>query len=283
MVLVLWTEIWLCLQDGKATSPHIDRRAMEKARAVLPCAQGAQGQAWASVARQPRGPGGHRLGLEVRREVARPATAISKWRDLLAASSTVGGDGRLARRLGGTARHARRTGEDQPQGDVHGRDLQGRKKGGTGIGLTKRGKGTKVEVIVSQEGVPLAAVSAPACVGETKLVEPTLEQLNDTSRGSPTFWPEIIVADRAYDSDPLRTVLASVGITLLAPHRCNRKPETMSNDGRRMKRYRNRWRVERAFAHAGNFRRFVTRYERLLVTANAVVNAVFMLMTLGRL
>jgi transposase len=50
-----------------------------------------------------------------------------------------------------------------------------------------------------------------------------------------------------------------------------------------MRRYRNRWRVERTFAHAGNYRRFTTRYERLLVTANAVVNAVCMLLVLGKL
>lgn len=134
---------------------------------------------------------------------------------------------------------------------------------------------------MSREGIPLAAVSAPASVGETKLVEPVLEQLNNT--GCATLWPEIIIADKAYDSDPLRAVAASVGIDLLAPHRRNRRPDSCSNDGRRMRRYRNRWRVERTFAHAGNYRRFTTRYERLLVTANAVVNAVCMLLTLAHL
>lgn len=141
----------------------------------------------------------------------------------------------------------------------------------------------KAEFLVSREGVPLAAVSAPASVGETKLVEPVLQQWNDTSSSCPNFWPEIIIADKAYDSDRLRAVTASVGIRLLAPHRRNRRPENRTNDGRRMRRYRNRWRVERTFAHAGNYRRFTTRYERLLVTANAVVNAVCMLLTLAHL
>lgn len=136
---------------------------------------------------------------------------------------------------------------------------------------------------MSREGIPLAAVSAPASVGETKLVEPVLDQLNDTSRGAPTLWPEIIIGDKAYDSDPLRAILASVSIDLLAPHRKNRTPKTRTNDGRKMRRYRNRWRVERTFAHAGNYRRFTTRYERLLVTANAIVNAVCMLLTLAHL
>jgi transposase len=134
---------------------------------------------------------------------------------------------------------------------------------------------------VSREGTPLAAVSAPASVGETKLVEPVLAQMSDS--GCPTLWPAIIIGDKAYDSDPLRAITASVGIDLLAPHRRNRRPESCTNDGRRMRRYRNRWKVERTFAHAGNYRRFTTRYERLLVTANAVVNAVCMLLTLARL
>lgn len=108
-----------------------------------------------------------------------------------------------------------------------------------------------------------------------------LEQLNDS--GDATLWPAIVIADKAYDSDPLRAVTSSVGILLLAPHRRNRRPEKCTNDGRRMRRYRNRWKVERTFAHAGNYRRFTTRYERLLVTANAVVNAVCMLLTLAHL
>lgn len=134
---------------------------------------------------------------------------------------------------------------------------------------------------MSREGIPLAAVSAPANVGETKLVDPVLQQLLDS--GDKDLWPTIIVADKAYDSDPLREVAASVDIVLLAPHRRNRRPEKCTNDGRRMRRYRNRWRVERTFAHAGNYRRFTTRYERLLIMANAVVNAVCLLLTLAHL
>jgi len=136
---------------------------------------------------------------------------------------------------------------------------------------------------VSQEGVPLAAVNAPASVGETKLVEPLLTQVVDVSRGSSEFWPERVIADKAYDSDALRENLGSAGIELLAPHRRNRTASKRTNDGRRMRRYRNRWKVERFFAHAGNYRRFATRYERLAVTVSAVVNVVCMMLTLNHL
>jgi transposase len=226
-------------------------------------------------------PRGNHLGVEIWSALEGLATAVSEWRDLLASPEGLGEARNMASSLGGAARSPRRAGPTRSAGDVRWRDLSGREKRGDGIGLTKRGKGTKAEFIVSREGTPLAAVSAPASVGETKLVEPVLAQMSDS--GCPTLWPAIIIGDKAYDSDPLRAITASVGIDLLAPHRRNRRPESCTNDGRRMRRYRNRWKVERTFAHAGNYRRFTTRYERLLVTANAVVNAVCMLLTLARL
>ncbi len=54
--------------------------------------------------------------------------------------------------------------------------------------------------------------------------------------------------------------LRQYGIELIAPHRSNRKNTTQ--DLRRMRRYRRRWRIERLFAWLQNFRRLVVRYER---------------------
>ncbi|MCW5205584.1 transposase, partial [Desulfobulbus sp. F5] len=48
-----------------------------------------------------------------------------------------------------------------------------------------------------------------------------------------------------------------------APHRRGRKkPKTQ--DGRKLRRYKRRWKVERLFAWLQNFRRLVVRYERHL-------------------
>lgn len=75
--------------------------------------------------------------------------------------------------------------------------------------------------------------------------------------------PERLVGDRAYDSDPLDASLALRGVEMIAPHRRNRKkPKTQ--DGRQLRRYRRRWKVERLFAWLGNFRRLVVRYEHKL-------------------
>ena len=72
--------------------------------------------------------------------------------------------------------------------------------------------------------------------------------------------PENLIGDNAYDSDKLDVELRQYGIELIAPHRSNRRNRTQ--DLRRMRRYRRRWKVERLFAWLQNFRRLVVRYER---------------------
>jgi len=72
--------------------------------------------------------------------------------------------------------------------------------------------------------------------------------------------PQRLIGDRAYDSDPLRERLAAMGIELIAPHRSNRtKPPTQ--DGRALRRYKRRWKIERVFAWLGNYRRLVVRWD----------------------
>lgn len=72
--------------------------------------------------------------------------------------------------------------------------------------------------------------------------------------------PQNLIGDNAYDSDRLDAELSTFGIQLIAPHRLNRKNPTQ--DGRRLRRYRRRWKIERLFAWLQNFRRLVVRYER---------------------
>ena len=70
-----------------------------------------------------------------------------------------------------------------------------------------------------------------------------------------------MIGDRAYDSDPLDAELREAGIEMIVPHRKNgKKPKTQ--DGRKLRRYKRHWKLERLFACLGNFRRLVVRYER---------------------
>jgi transposase len=73
--------------------------------------------------------------------------------------------------------------------------------------------------------------------------------------------PDRLIADKAYDSDELdHRLQRQMGIELIAPHRGNRKKQP-SQDGRKLRRYKRRWKIERLFAWLQNFRRLVVRYE----------------------
>jgi transposase len=121
-------------------------------------------------------------------------------------------------------------------------------------------------VVVDGQGVPLGDYLHSASPAEVKLVEKTLASVRVRRchhPGRPRQKPLRLIADRGYDSDPLRRQLARRGIELIAPHRKGRrKPPTQ--DGRALRRYRRRWKVERTFAWIGNYRRLVVRYDRSL-------------------
>lgn len=108
--------------------------------------------------------------------------------------------------------------------------------------------------LADRTGLPIAVTIASASPHETQLVEQTLKAsfLSDN--------PDRIIGDAAYDSDPLDRLLAACNIELIAPHRSNRV--NITQDGRQLRRYKRRWKVERLFAWLQNSRRLVTRYER---------------------
>ena len=76
--------------------------------------------------------------------------------------------------------------------------------------------------------------------------------------------PARLIGDKAYDSDPLDARLAQErGVEMIAPH-TSRRTKTITQDGRPLRRYKRRWKVERLFAWLQNFRRIVVRYEHHL-------------------
>jgi transposase len=128
------------------------------------------------------------------------------------------------------------------------------KKRGDLIGPTKRGKGTKLLLLVDGAGLPLAVDVDSASPAEVTLIEPLL------NRAVTHFVPRRLIYDRAADSDSLRERLADRHIELICPHRRGRvRPPTQ--DGRRLRRYRKRWIIERTISWLQAFRRLVTRYE----------------------
>ena len=78
-----------------------------------------------------------------------------------------------------------------------------------------------------------------------------------------------MIADSAYDSDPLRQRLQKRGIELIAPYRENNR-QRRYEDGRKLRRYKRRWIVERTNSWLGQFRRLLlVRHEHLLSTYRA--------------
>ena len=110
-------------------------------------------------------------------------------------------------------------------------------------------------VVADGQGIPLACSTASASPAEVKLVEGVLIQV---PRPEDRCIP--LIADRAYDSDPLRERLRHSQWDLICPHRKGRK-RAPTQDGRKLRRYRRRWTIERTFAWLGNFRRLLVRHE----------------------
>jgi len=140
---------------------------------------------------------------------------------------------------------------------LHRRHLCSGQKRGNEVGTTKRGKGTKIMAISDGSGLPVAVHVASASPHEVTLVEPTIAECFVVDEK-----PERLIGDKAYDSDPLDARLAAdSGIELIAPHRLGWRKRPRTQDGRVLRRYKRRWKVERLFAWLQNFRRILVRYE----------------------
>jgi transposase len=137
----------------------------------------------------------------------------------------------------------------------------------------------KLEVVCDGTGVPIGVAAAAANVPEVDLAEPAL----DSIPAAVELPPDVPVgADKAYDSDPLRDRLKACGFRLLAPHRRNRTRPSQ-NDGRRMRRYRRRYIIERTNAWIHSFRRVINRYEWWSYLYYGFVHLAFAFIALGRL
>src|SRR2546428_2863264 len=215
---------------------------------------------------RPQGARRHFVDSAQRRSLAGFARRVPLAGHVLAQTARLGRARCLAQYLAGVSGRTQRTETVAVERVFFGREFCSRQKRGAGVGKTKRGKGTKWMVVVDGQGLPLGKHLCSASPHEARLAETTLATIRVSRRthaGRPRQKPLRLIADRGYDSDPLRTRLAARGIELIAPHRWNRsKPVTQV--GRSLRRFRRRWEVERTFARIGNVRHLVVRYDRTL-------------------
>ena len=116
--------------------------------------------------------------------------------------------------------------------------------------------------MVDRNGLPVAV-----CTESAQRAEVTLVQLLFDFMFIEVL-PERLIGDRAYDSDKLDDELRQRGVEMIAPNRRNR---WQSQDGRPLRRYKRRWKVERFFGWLHNYRRLVSRWDRKARNYQALV------------
>jgi transposase len=131
-------------------------------------------------------------------------------------------------------------------------------------------------VLVDGKGTPIGIHVDSASPSEVKLLVPTLSTLH-----LKTGQIKRLIADKSYDSNAIRKMLKDRGIEPIIPARKNNSKAT-DQDGRKLRRYRRRWIVERTTAWLQNFRRLVVRYERSVSIYIALVHMACALIVLKR-
>src|SRR5467141_3702444 len=232
--------------------PH--RRPVGVSRTAVPSKAAGR---WArpTVARHACGVERRVVGLTHGCSLARSASSLSALSDLSSPLPTVAAFRAAHTFAPETGGRLTRPGKAGSERIVHRCQLQFGEKRGSAVGPTRRGKGSKIMAISDGHGLPIAVHVASASPHEKKLVEPTLQRrfLAET--------PERLIGDRAYDSDPLDVQIRErFGVQLVAPHNSTRSRKA-TQDGRVLRRYRRRWKIERLFAWLHNFRRVVIRWE----------------------
>ena len=151
------------------------------------------------------------------------------------------------RGLAGTWRGRRHRG-------LYRRNLRFRERGGSCVGRSRAGKTTKVMALADRDGLPLAVAIADGSRHDSVLTDRTLDAAFVAEL------PPRLIADKAWDGAALqKRLLEERGIELIAPKKRNSRRR---QDGRPLRRYRRRWKVERLFAWLKRKRRLSVRWER---------------------
>jgi len=128
--------------------------------------------------------------------------------------------------------------------------------------VDRRKKGSKHTILVDRHGTPLAVRTAGANASDhTQIIPIVLDFPHVGGKpGRPKEMPDALYADRGFDSDATRAILAWLGIE---PHIARRYTEHGSGLGKV------RWVVERTISWLKGLRRLRVRYDRLAVTQEA--------------
>lgn len=123
--------------------------------------------------------------------------------------------------------------------------------------VDRRKKGTKYTLMVDRHGVPLGIRIAGANVSEHRQLLPLVMDFPRVAgkAGRPKEHPENLYADRGFDNDATRGILAWLGIDTHIPRRGTPKSNGLGKV---------RWVVERTISWLKGLRRMRVRYDRLI-------------------
>jgi transposase len=108
--------------------------------------------------------------------------------------------------------------------------------------------------VADSAGLPLAV-----CIGDGSKHDVSL--VDDVLDAAFQKVPPKLIGDKGFDSNPLSERLARRCIELIAPKRTGTWASRRKQDGRPLRRYRRRWKVERLFAWLKRFRRIALRWD----------------------
>jgi len=107
--------------------------------------------------------------------------------------------------------------------------------------------------IADSAGLPIAVSIADGSKHDVSLVEDVIDEAFDKV-------PTKLVGDKGFSSQKLADQLQAIDIELIAPKHPTHKNRKV--DGRKLRRYKRRWKVERLFAWLKRYRRINTRWDR---------------------
>ena len=162
--------------------------------------------------------------------------------------------GRLAGLVHGPDRRFGRARDGGDRQHAHqGASLGGRRKRGAfaeAIGRSRGGRTSKLHVVTDAAGRPRVLLLAPGNLHDVTLAPELLRAAGPIGR---------LIADKAYDTNAFRELLAAHGVEAVIPSQ-GRRTQPMPYD---KAAYRQRNLIERMFGRLKDFRRLATRYDKL--------------------
>jgi transposase len=128
----------------------------------------------------------------------------------------------------------------------------GRKRGDfeQAIGRSRGGRTTTIHALTDELGKPRVLRIAPGNMHDVMMAPELLSAAGPIRR---------LIADKAYDTNRLRNLLAQLDVEAVIPSIARRKP-LIAHD---REAYRQRNLIERMFSRLKDFRRVATRYDKL--------------------